>query len=83
MLIDTAGIYQLKCFPQEGKREAIILFLLPEKSKVTLKINNEEDKEVRMLINEILESAEYEVAFLYGSLAAGNYIIGSLFKQKI
>ena len=75
MSIGTEEIYHLKCFQQPGKREAEILFLLPEKSKVVLKINNENDTEVRMLINETLESAEYEVAFLYGNLLAGNYYI--------
>ena len=75
MPVSTEEIYQLKCFQLPGKREASISFLLPEKSKVLLKINNENDTEVRMLINEILDNEEYEVAFLYGNLMPGNYHI--------
>ena len=75
MLSGTAEIYDFKCFQLPDRKEATIFFLLPEKSKVVLKINNECDAEVRLLINETLESANYEIAFLYGNLSAGNYSI--------
>jgi hypothetical protein len=75
MPISTAEIYQFNCLPHNNKNEALISFSLPEKSKVLLNIYNEQDSEVRLLINEYLQPAAYEVNFLYGNLAAGSYYI--------
>lgn len=67
--------YQLNCLHQPTKREALISFALPEKSRVILKITNQADSEVRMLLNETLLSDDYKIPFPYGHLSEGDYCV--------
>jgi hypothetical protein len=52
-----------------------IQFNILEKSYIILKILNEDDKQVRVLLNETLQQGSHQIPFYYSTLAAGKYIV--------
>ena len=66
--------YKLKIIPIDDMRQAFIQFSTYTDCYVILKVMNEEDKEVRVLLNEKLSGGVHNVPFNFGSLT-GNYII--------
>ena len=66
--------YGLKIIPIDDLRQAFIQFNTYTEGYVILKVMNEEDKEVRILLNERLSKGVHNVPFNFGNLT-GNYII--------
>ncbi len=58
-----------------AERLARIKFYLEKKSHVVLRVFNSEDKEVRLLINELLPAGAQNIVFSFGNLSTAEYII--------
>ena len=70
---DTTN-YNLKIILIDDLRQAFIQFNTYMDCYVHLKVMNEDDKEVRILLNERLSEGIHNVPFNFGNLM-GNYII--------
>ena len=73
MSVAAGQYYGLNYMPVN--RQAIIQFTLPRKTAVVLKIVNHQNKEVRVLLNEMLPANTYRSVFSFGNLAAGEYAV--------
>lgn len=66
------SIHGLKVIRMDDLRQAFIQFHTSQSCDVILRIMTDEEKEVRMLLNETLAEGSHSVAFSFGSLS-GNY----------
>lgn len=67
--------YGLEYILEPGKQQAIVHFTLPHTTAVILKIMNAQNKEVRVLLNELLTAGSYQSVFSFGKLDPGDYTI--------
>jgi hypothetical protein len=66
--------YSVKNYPNPFNPSTKIVFELPVKSMVNLKIYNLIGQEVMTLVNEELEAGKYERNFNAGNLPSGSYM---------
>lgn len=74
-MTSISNSYNLSIELQEAAREAMIRFNLHEYSRVLLCVMNNEDKEVRLLVNESMPEGNHKVLFAFGNLEPDEYLI--------
>lgn len=67
--------YELSYILEEGKHQATIHFSIYQKTAVLLKVENIQNKDVRVLLNEVLLQGSYQTVFSFGKLEGGKYSI--------
>lgn len=71
----AAQVYDLQIEEKAGAKASLISFVLAEKALVTLKILNEQEQEIRMLLNEEMAAGKHAAEFRHGFLSEGRYCI--------
>lgn len=71
----AAQVYDLRIDEKAGAKASLISFVLAEKATVTLKILNEQEQEIRMLLNEEMTAGKHVTEFRHGFLSGGKYCI--------
>ena len=74
--------YKLNIELHEASRQAAIHFHLSEASEVLLRVMSTDDKEVRLLINEIMPAGKHSAFFSFGNLQPDEYIIRLLVNSR-
>ena len=67
--------YKLEYELSANNKQAVIFFTIPQPAAVVLKIENAQNKEVRVLLNETLTANNNQSVFSFGNLIAGDYTI--------
>ncbi len=72
---NVATNYNLSIHKIVDTNSALIQFNILEKSLVILKVVNENDQQIRLLLNEVLQAGHHQASFNYTNLSNGKYIV--------
>ena len=67
--------FQLAVEKRVLEKKAKISFVLPYAAHVLLRVFNDEDEEVRLLLNEKINEGEYTIMFNFNQLPSASYTV--------